>query len=90
MSSMIMRYDTSPEDIYIDHLLKYRVASSEPKLHEQWRRMVKEPCEKAINEIYPVLKEHKHLEEVFHYTDLAAFADGVKKRSKEHEKAAAH
>ena len=90
MSSMIMRYDTSPDDVYIEHLLKYRVANPDPKLHEQWRKLVKEPCEKAINEIYPVLKEHKHLEEVFHYTDLAAFAEGVKKRSKEHEKTAVH
>jgi hypothetical protein len=31
---------------------------------------VKEPCEMAVNEIHPVLRAHRAIEEVFHHQSL--------------------
>ncbi len=82
MSSMVMRYDTSPDDPNIDHFVKYHLSSSDHKLHQQWNHLVKEPCERAIHTVHPVLKETKHLEEVFHYQDLDALVERLKKHPK--------
>src|ERR1019366_8388407 len=51
-SSMIMRYDTSPDDPNIDRFINYRPRSSDAKLLRLWDRLVKEPCERAVQEVY--------------------------------------
>ena len=79
MSTMIMRYDTTPDDPSIPRFLNYRPASSEPRIIQLWDRLVKEPCERALREYYPVLKASQHLEEIFHYQDLGALVQRLKK-----------
>ncbi len=78
MSAMIMRYDTSPDDPYIDRFCLYRPASSDPKLLKLWGSLVQEPCDRALLLYHPALKAHRRLEEVFHYQDLAALVKSLR------------
>jgi hypothetical protein len=78
MSSLMMRYDTSPDDPYVERFCNYRPASSDAKVVEWWNRLVKGPAEKALQEYYPVLQETNHLEEVFRYQDLGKLVKRLK------------
>lgn len=78
MSSLIMRYDITPEDAVLAAFRQHRPAASNPRLAELWEQLVRVPAEKALREIYPVLKQHQRLEEVFRYQDLAALAAQLK------------
>lgn len=70
MSSMIMRYDTSPEDPYIQAFIGHEPARQDEELRRLWVRDIKEPCETALKVIYPLLKKNQKMEEVFHYQSL--------------------
>lgn len=69
-SSMIMRYDTSPEDPYIRAFIEHQPDRQNPVLCRLWERDIRQPCQTAIGEIYPVLKKNQMLEEVFHFQSL--------------------
>jgi len=73
-SSMIMRYDTSPDDPHIQAFMDHTPAGDNRHLAKLWQRDVKEPNEAAIREIYPVLSRKRRLEEVFHYQSLPDLA----------------
>ena len=77
MSSVIMRYDISPDDPTIQAFHQYRPTDS--KLAELWDRLVKTPCDLALNRYHSVLKKHRRLEEVFRYQDLAAMVGMLEK-----------
>jgi hypothetical protein len=79
MSSMIMRHETTPEDHYVEAFCNYKPVSTDSKVTHLWDRLVKEPCQRALHEYYPVLEEHHRLEEVFHYQDLGALVKSLKK-----------
>lgn len=70
MSSMTMRYDTSPEDPYISRFIEHQPQHSNPLLSELWESEIRKPCQQVIREIHPVLKQHKRLDEVFHFQSL--------------------
>jgi len=65
-----MRYDTSPDDPNIQDFIEHPPNPANQLLCRMWRRDVKEPCESAIKDIYPVLKKYQRLDEVFHYQSL--------------------
>jgi hypothetical protein len=73
-SSMVMRFDTSPDDPYIRSFIDHQPDPRNELLCRLWKRDVKEPCEMAINVIHPVLKANKAIEEVFHYQSLPDLA----------------
>jgi len=77
MSSLIMRYDISPDDPHIRAFHQYR--PSDPKLAQLWDRLVKGPCDLALNLYHAVLKKHRRLDEVFRYQDLAALVGQLEK-----------
>jgi hypothetical protein len=79
-SSMIMRYDTSPDDPYIEDFIEHPPNPANQLLCRLWRRDVKEPCESAIRDIYPVLKKHQRLDEVFHYQSLPDLVKSLEKK----------
>jgi hypothetical protein len=74
MCSMIMRYDTSPDDPYIEKYLAYQPDSPDAKVKKLWDRLIKEPCQLALREYYPVIKKKNRVEDVFRYQDLAVLA----------------
>ncbi|MBI3934389.1 MAG: hypothetical protein HY316_06825 [Acidobacteria bacterium] len=72
MSSLIMRYDITPDDSVLAAYRQHRPAASDKRLADLWQELVKAPAEKALTQIYPDLKQHRKIEEVFRYQDLAA------------------
>jgi hypothetical protein len=87
VSSMTMRYDTSPDDPYIRKFIDHRPDPRNQLLCRLWKRDIKEPCEMAVNVIYPTLSAHHAIEEVFHYQSLpdlvARLKAGEKSRSEQ-------
>lgn len=69
-SSLIMRYDTSPDDPNIKPFCDYAPNASDPIVVRLWNDLVESACSAALERFYPVLKQHRRLEEVFHYRDL--------------------
>ena len=69
-SSMVMRFDTTPEGPYIKPFIAHQPDPSNEMLCRLWKRDVKEPIEMAINVIHPVLKANNAIDEVFHYQSL--------------------
>lgn len=74
MSSLIMGYDITPGDQFIDAFCGFRPDASDAAAAERWERVVARPCRDALQRIHPVLAEHERLGEVFHYLDLSALA----------------
>jgi hypothetical protein len=73
-SAMMMRYDTTPDAPFIQSFLDYRPASGGRRLADLWDRLVRIPGETALREVYPVLRQHGRMGDVFQYRDLAAHA----------------
>jgi hypothetical protein len=68
MSALIMGSDITPGDAYIKQFLEYK--PSDPQMAELWTRLIACPAKDAVERIYPVLKKHNRLGEVFRYQDL--------------------
>jgi hypothetical protein len=68
-SSIIMRYDTSPEDRYIEPFKRYQPQDS--AMAELWTSLVGAPCRAALEDYYPALKQSGGLEEVFRFRSLS-------------------
>jgi hypothetical protein len=78
MSSMVMRYDTSPNDPTIRPFIDHRPDPGNALLCRLWKRDIKEPIEMAINEVHPVLKANDAIDEVFHYQSLTDLVTRLK------------
>jgi hypothetical protein len=78
-SSLVMRYDTTPDDPNITPFCQHLPDPSDPRRVELWDREVKGPCQQALREYYPVLKEHNRLEEVFRYQSLPQLVERLKR-----------
>ena len=83
MSTLIMGMDITPNDFYILRFLRHR--PSDPQVAELWDRLVCGPANEAVQRIYPVLKEHDRLGEVFHYQDLWALAERLESESRSYQ-----
>jgi len=73
MSTLIMGSDITPGDYYIREFLEYK--PSDPQVAELWNNLVGRPANDAVQRIYPVLKKHNRLGEVFRYQDLSELAE---------------
>jgi len=69
MSTLIMGSDITPDDYYIRQFLAHKPAH--PQATELWNKLVGYPANDAVHRIYPVLKKHHRLGEVFRYQDLS-------------------
>ncbi len=74
VSALIMGIDTTPDDIYIAELCRYRPAPADPTFARRWDQLVAQPVIDAMNRYYPALKQRGALEEVFHYQPFANLA----------------
>ena len=84
VSSMVMRYDTSPNDPYVMSFIKHQPDPRNELLCRLWQRDIKEPCEMAVNVIHPVLSANRAIEEVFHYQSLPDLVARLKGSSAAH------
>jgi hypothetical protein len=69
-SSMMMRYDTTPDAPFITPYYLYRPEPTEPQLVQLWQSQVQQPCAVALQEYYPVLKQKHRLGLIFRYQFL--------------------
>ncbi len=68
-SSVVMRYDTSPDDPNIETFRHYRPAGGDRRTANYWE-LIKTSMDKAIDRYHPVLAERRRLDEVFRYQSL--------------------
>ena len=78
MSTLIMGSDITPGDVYIRNFLAYQ--PSDPQVAELWNKLIGCPANDAVKRIYPVLKKHNRLGEVFRYQDLSELAERLEGR----------
>lgn len=77
MTSIMMRYDTTPDDPSIRAFCEYRPECGDPSV---WERFVSRPCRTGLQEFYPVLKRHNQLGQIFRFQDLGRLVENLKKR----------
>ncbi len=73
ISSLLMRFDTSPDDPNIQTFVRHEPDASNPLLAKLWERDIQAPCRAALEKIYPVLVREARLEELFRYKKPSKF-----------------
>lgn len=72
-SSVTVCYDATPEDPHIEDFIEHSPNPADKNLCKLWRQYVREPCEIAINDIYPALQADERMQALFHYqSDLSS------------------
>ena len=74
ISTVVMRYDTTPDDPLIQQFLNHKPNPKNRTLCGLWNSKIKGSLRTALESIYPVLKKHQHLDQVFKYQSLPALA----------------
>jgi hypothetical protein len=67
ISSAIVWRDSTGGDSYLDRICQHQPCSSDSQLVGLWDKLVKRPCEEALQDYYAVLKRHDCLGELFRY-----------------------
>ena len=83
MSSVIMRYDTTPDDPLIKQFMNHQPNSQNRALCDLWKSRIQQTIETGIETIYPVLKKHNRLDEVFHYRLLADLTTQLEREARQ-------
>lgn len=71
-SSLVMAWDITPGDRFIEGFLEYRPNDHHHRFRELWDGLAGRPARQALAEYHPILQRTGHLEEVFHYQPLDA------------------
>jgi hypothetical protein len=74
-ASTTMAMATTPNHPVVHQYLQYKPKSQDPKVHELWDKLVREPVYRAVHRYQPILARHNRLEEVFRLQDLDALVD---------------
>lgn len=69
-SSVVMRYDTSPDDHNIEAFRTYRPGGADRRTAEYWEKLIKASMDKAIDRYHPALLQRRKLDEVFRFQSL--------------------
>ena len=81
VSTVVMRYDTTPDDPLIQRFMNHKPDPKNRTLCGLWNSKIKGSLETALKTIYPVLKKHQRLDEVFQYQSLPALAHELERES---------
>ncbi len=73
-SACIVGWDITPGDVYISSFCRYQPPETDAEINALWQNLVASQCREALENIYPVLKRHEKLGEVFRYQSLAGLA----------------
>ncbi len=71
-SSVMIWRDSTVDDPSLETFCNYQPDSSDRTLVERWEEMVRRPCLRALEHVYPALKARRRLGEVFHCHDAMA------------------
>ena len=66
-SSVIMRYDTTPDAPFLVPFLNDRPLPSEPQVAKLWEQLVRQPAAVGLDVVYAHLKQQTRLAEIFNY-----------------------
>jgi hypothetical protein len=69
-STVMMALEMIPGDPYATELCRYQPPTDAGQVAELWDRLVHQPCRRAIDRYFPVLKRNHRLREIFRYQDL--------------------
>ncbi len=78
ISSLIMRVDTTPDAPFVPAFYRHR--PRDRGLAAKWEQRISGPARAALQTYYPVLREHRVLDQVFRYQDLAALVSYVQQQ----------
>jgi hypothetical protein len=73
-SSLMMRYDTTPDAPFIMPFYQYQPDATDPGLVWLWNSQVRQPAQEALQTYYPILKQRSRLGELFRYHSLPELA----------------
>ncbi len=68
-SAMVLLMDSVGDNTLINSFCDHKPDCSDPRIHENWIQLIKNPCEKALTDFYPYLKKRNCWSEVFKYRD---------------------
>jgi hypothetical protein len=71
-SSVVIWRDSTVDDSYLKAFCRYQPDSSDSTLVERWERMVRRPCVRALESVYPALKARRRLGDAFRCNDAMA------------------
>lgn len=74
VSTVVMRYDTTPDFPLIQEFLAHKPDPNNRTLCGLWNSKIKGSIETALSSIYPSLKKYNALDQVFRYQSLPALA----------------
>jgi hypothetical protein len=74
-SSIIMRFDTSPDDEYVGPFRNHLPDDANRRPREMWQKMIKGPIDEALDRFYSVLEKNHRLDEVFRCQDLGSLVE---------------
>lgn len=69
-SALAVWRDSTKDAPYLSEFCEHKPASDEPRFSELWEKLVKRPALDSLNRIYPILKQHESLGELFRYQPL--------------------
>ena len=78
-SSVIMRFDTAPDDEYVEPFRNHQPDDSNRRSREMWEKFIKNPLDDALDRCYGVLKKKGRLDEVFRFQDLGTLVQTLEK-----------
>ena len=81
VSSLIMRTDMTPDTRIVEAFYQHRPNTGDRNLVLAWEQRVAGPSRKALHDYYPVLKQHRALDQVFRYQDLAALVSYLQQQN---------
>lgn len=76
-SGLMMRQDTTPDAPFIANMYMQAPDSSSAEFNTKWHDLVQLPCEEALQNYYPALKENHHLGDIFQYRNYPALMDQI-------------
>lgn len=82
ISSVVMRFDTTPDDPLIAAFREYQPAGL--RTRALWSEKVAAAVDRAVFQIHPLLKQHNRLDQVFRYQDLNALAVDLERQVVRH------
>ena len=81
VSSLVMRFDTTPDDPLIAAFREHRPAGL--RTRALWVERVSRAVDQAVFQVHPVLKEQQRLEEVFRYQDLTELVASIEREAEQ-------
>jgi hypothetical protein len=81
VSTLLMARATLPGDPHADRFCRYQPPPGDPSLADVWDRLIGKPCQRAMQEYFPVLDKRGRLGEVFRYQNLDELVNRLEGRT---------